>query len=931
MFKTPGRLLTAIALLTAIGCGDDGGSEPDGTIQVSASPNTLTLPQGGSGTVTVTLVRGGGFDDPVNVAVSGLPTGVTTSVSPAQLTGSTSQATVTVNVANTVAAGTYTATITASAAGVGNATATYTLTVTALPTFSLSANPAAVSIGQGGSGTTTIQIARTNFTSPVALSLQNPPAGITGTFNPSPATGDQSTLTLNVAGTVATGPVTLTVLGTAAGQTDKTTTVTLTVTPPPDYTLSATPTSVPVNAGGSGQTTVNITRTNFTGTVNLALDAPPAGITATFNPAAVTGNSSVATINAAATVAPGTYSVTIKGTATGVPTNVATAIDEAAAAGDRTVTVQVVVSAAPNFTISAAPNAVNATPGGAAINSTITIARTNLTSDIALTLVSPPSGITGAFTPATLTGANLTSTLAITVANTVQPGQYTLTVQGAGGTLTKTATIAVTVATGPSVTFSMTPGTLTLEQGGAGQATLNVARSNFTGNVTPTVTGAPNGMTVTVTPNPITGTTATVAVSVGTGVATGNHTLTITGNTGGAAGTPTTTLAVTVTQATGQNVVWEFCANEVPLKFWRQSGGTWSEVTGTVVGTVTRFSFTVAAGSAGVAFTSAAGNSFSTFVFLSQSNEIGTRACTPTPTTVTKTFNFSNLVGGEVGQLGYGGTAANVTATTNLNVRPGTYDWLAAFGPQPGLPSFTSSWTNYRLGRNETAPGGAVAVDRTGAPAFVTVPFTVNGAAGGSITQVTQSLVTANGTSAGLTIGSPIQGTTSGNLYFLQPGDRLASDLWSVMATNIELGGTVTDSRSVISYLGSTPPANVGLTLPGKVPAFTVTQVNGAPVTTWTTAGSIPAEFQSLSGPVAIQYIGQGSTTFYAITATRNWLVANNMSTSYSITNPTLPGFLQQWAPAATLTSTTVAMGGINLVAAPTAGTILTFAVRSVQ
>jgi hypothetical protein len=33
-------------------------------------------------------------------------------------------------------------------------------------------------------------VARTNFAGGVALTLDAPPAGITGTFNPQPATGD---------------------------------------------------------------------------------------------------------------------------------------------------------------------------------------------------------------------------------------------------------------------------------------------------------------------------------------------------------------------------------------------------------------------------------------------------------------------------------------------------------------------------------------------------------------------------------------------------------------------------------------------------------------------------------------------------------------------------------------------------------------------
>jgi len=50
----------------------------------------------------------------------------------------------------------------------------------------------------------------------------------------------------------------------------------------------------------------------------------------------------------------------------------------------------------------------------------------------------------------------------------VVPGTYPVTVQGAGGSLTRTAVITVTVAAGPSVSLSVTPATLSIEQGGSG-------------------------------------------------------------------------------------------------------------------------------------------------------------------------------------------------------------------------------------------------------------------------------------------------------------------------------------------------------------------------------------------------------------------------------------------------------------------------------
>ena len=967
MFKAPWRALSALALLTAIGCGDDGGTEPEGSISISASPTTLSVAQGGTGTVNVALTRGGGFAAPVNVTVEGLPTGVTASVNPTSLTGTTTQAVVTVTVANSVAPGTYPATIRASATGIGAATAQYTLTVTAAGSYTMTAT--AASIAAGASGTSTIAIQRTNFTGPITLSLDNPPAGITGTFNPATADQSTSTLTINVASTVAPGTVNLTVKGTAAGQTDKTATLALTVTAPQaaNYTLSTTPATVNVNAGGNAQATVNITRTNFTGAVTLALDAPPAGITATFNPAAPTGTTSTATVNVANTVAPGNYTLTIKGTATGI--------------ADKTTTLGVTVAAASSFTISAAPTALTIAPG-ANSNSTVTIVRSNLTADVALSLVNPPAGITGTFTPATLTGTTLSSTLQVNVAGTVAPGTYPITVQGVGGSVTQTTTINVTVAAGSTVTLAMQPAALTIQQGLSGQATLNLTRTNFTGNVTPSVTGNPAGMTVTFNPTPITGNSSNVTVNVGSGVAPGTYNLTITGA-AGTAGNPTTTLAVTVTAPAGGDIVWEFCNSDgVPLKFWRLSNGTWAEVAPTVVGNVTRFSFSVAGTQAGVAWTQSVTGSmvrnsmrtttsrrfpigsgrqtrtnllkqisrtasqevgltspyFDTQVYLALASELaGLRfVCNvpTTPTLVSKTFTLTGLGANEMGQLGYGPGSASLSSSTasyNVQVEPGTYDWMAAFAPTPTFPSLASNWSSYRIGRGEVAPGGTVAINRTGATAFVTVPFTITGATAGAFSFYTQTLTGARGSIISLPLGDPLVPSTTGNLLFLAANDRLATDMNIFTAFSLEDAGNVQNIRGSVRYLGSAPPASATIALAAAVPAFTVSPVNGAPVPTWSVTGQIPTDYQTPSSLITTSFQGAGGSTLYTITATRGWLTANNMNSSYTLTAPTLPGFLATWAPAAPLVDADVTMYTGNLTAAPVAGTFINFASRFVS
>ena len=133
--RAGGGRVAALATALALACGDgnEGPSGTSGSIQLTLNPTTLSVPQGGTGSITVSLTRSGSFTGDVTLAVSGLPTGVTTTVNPPQLAGATTSATVTMTAGATVAPAIYTATITATGQGVSAATATHQLTVTAPP------------------------------------------------------------------------------------------------------------------------------------------------------------------------------------------------------------------------------------------------------------------------------------------------------------------------------------------------------------------------------------------------------------------------------------------------------------------------------------------------------------------------------------------------------------------------------------------------------------------------------------------------------------------------------------------------------------------------------------------------------------------------------------------------------------------------------
>ena len=83
-----------------------------------------------------------------------------------------------------------------------------------------------------------------------------------------------------------------------------------------DFSISANPTSLSIQQGGSGTSTISTAVTSGSaGTVSLTASVSPAGPTASLNPTSVTaGGSSTLTVNVGASVATGNYTVTVTGT-----------------------------------------------------------------------------------------------------------------------------------------------------------------------------------------------------------------------------------------------------------------------------------------------------------------------------------------------------------------------------------------------------------------------------------------------------------------------------------------------------------------------------------------------------------------------------------------------------------------------------------------
>jgi hypothetical protein len=183
------------------------------------------------------------------------------------------------------------------------------------PNFTLSASPTSLNVTQGTSGSSTITVTPSGgFTGSVTLSTSALPAGVTATFGTNPTTGS-STLTFTASSTATTGTSTITITG-VNGTLTHTTSVSLTISAvaTPNFSLSASPTSLTVKQGTSGATTITETPSGgFTGSVTLSTSALPSGVTATFGTNPTTGSSSL-TFTASSTATTGTSTITVTGT-----------------------------------------------------------------------------------------------------------------------------------------------------------------------------------------------------------------------------------------------------------------------------------------------------------------------------------------------------------------------------------------------------------------------------------------------------------------------------------------------------------------------------------------------------------------------------------------------------------------------------------------
>jgi hypothetical protein len=443
--------------------------------------------------------------------------------------------------------------------------------------------------------------------------------------------------------------------------------------------------------------------------------------------------------------------------------------------------------------------------------------------------------------------------------------------------------------------LSRSPSAVTIAPGGSGTTNVTLTRTNFTGAVTLSLSGAPSGVTGSFSPASPTGTSSTLTLNVGGAVTPGDYPLTVTGTGTGIGGTRSTPLTLTVGTAGSGNVTVDFSSCPVagrPVWVAAQDGANpWAHISGTA----DVYTFTIGSGGGGLAYVVVGTSDAATVTVQYQRQQEftagGTLVFCPSPTG--KTINGA-----------VAGTAITDIATVSLGGSLATASFGATTFQLTAVPSGAQDLVAYRhslvgdpesaiiLRGENVADGGTVGtLDFNGTQAFApaTAVITVAGLAGGeTVSQGMDYQVNANCATATLyggAMGGPNFTASGIPTAQQQPGDF--HGLLVTAATNLT-------SRVITQYFHTLAARTI--TLPTAMPVPAISSLAG-PYKRLQAMYVLPLDYQ---GSTAWGY-DDGANRSVSIAATVGYL-GGQAATLALPDFSALTGWNNNWPPASSST-----------------------------
>ncbi len=538
---------------------------PDFTM--SAVPSSLTIPAGSTGTSTIIITSVNGFNGTVSLsAPSPLCPGCTTWViNPSAVSlgpNSTSTATLTVNAEGAGSSGTIY--VYGTSGNISHSvTVAFKVSSSATPDFAMSANPNTLTISQGSAGKSLIVLTSLNgFQGNVSL---YPPVSCLAIGCPSysvtPSTvflgsNQNATAVFTIQTYAQTPPGTYNVAVTGtSGSLSHSAPVTYTVVSPgpPDFTISANPSSQNLPAGDTARSQIVLTSLNgFSGTIDLATSPPPLCVSCPsweVGPSSVNlqaGGTAFSTLAFYSTTGtpPRSWVVTVTGTSGSLSHSVDVAFT-------------VVSSGSADFSMTANPNSLTISAGSTGTSTIIVTSLSGFNGTVNLyTSPSPlcpsPYCTTWGVSPSSVSLApNSTAKATLTIyAGTGASGlSGNVTVYGTSGSLSHSVVVSFKISPSPDFTLTVSPSSQSVSRGGSAMYTVTVQGTNgFNGTVnlsasiTPVLRHDPTAsLPSTVGPY----STSTLTVSTSRSTPLGTYSITVTATSGSITHSVTITLTVT--------------------------------------------------------------------------------------------------------------------------------------------------------------------------------------------------------------------------------------------------------------------------------------------------------------------------------------------------------------------------------------------------
>src|ERR1700756_2562311 len=403
---------THIANFKFPGCSST--TTPDFT--VGASPSSLTITQGSSGTSTITITSLNGFNAATTLSASGLPSGVTATFSANPVTppaNGSATSTLTLTASSTATTGAATVTVTGTSGSLTHST-TISLTVnssvglqTAVFDNTLKA-PKCVNAGSGCDSGPSLLLGRDTLSGGAEPNQPNTinsscADGTSGTFH-SDESNDRIVVSTTDGSTLAAG---------------KTVKVSATVWAYSGFTSDHLDLYYTANANSPTWTLIGTITPAAAGAQTLSANytLPSGSLQAVRAQFRYLGSASSCTS--------GAYN-------------------------DHDDLIFAVGAGTPGFSVSASPSSVSAQQGTNATSTVTVTSQNGFNSATTLSVSGLPSGVTAAFSTNPVTppaNGSATSTLTFTASSTATTGTSTVTVTGTSGTTTATTTISLTVTT----------------------------------------------------------------------------------------------------------------------------------------------------------------------------------------------------------------------------------------------------------------------------------------------------------------------------------------------------------------------------------------------------------------------------------------------------------------------------------------------------